>query len=94
MKLIYCIKSYNMKHLYEMKTINYFGLLLTMPSKYKFLSTDSNGKVWACTKQPYIHSNTNIWSNIWCIDYPDIDYIVIAQVDLEGLDWKETLMCV
>ena len=36
-----------MKYLHKMKTVNYFGLELTIEERFRFLHTDSNGEVWA-----------------------------------------------
>lgn len=67
------------------KKVNYFGLELVVEKEAKFLATDENGGVYSFTKETEINKdNESVWygkGTEW-----------IAEVDLEGLDWRETLV--
>lgn len=65
------------------KTVIYFGLSITIPDRYTTVTTDADGSVYAWAAEPYI--NGNFWSD------PDVPYILIAKVNLHGLNWRETL---
>lgn len=74
-----------MKYLHNMKTVNYFDIKLTIEEHFKFLHTDPSGEVWASIKKPYIKNG------IWAIP-GDFDFKIVAEVDLEDMNWTETLM--
>lgn len=75
-----------MKYLHNMmKTVNYFGIKLTIEEHFKFLHTDPSGKVWASIKKPYIKNGILVIP-------VDFDFKVVAVVDLEDMNWTETLM--
>lgn len=67
------------------KTVDYFGLQLTVPLFINFIATDSDGEVYGYEIKPsddvYWEPNGN----------NDLDYYIIATVNLHGLDWRETL---
>lgn len=67
------------------KTVDYFGLQLTVPLFINFIATDSDGEVYGYENKPY----DDVY---WEPDGDnDLDYYIIATVNLHGLDWRETL---
>lgn len=71
-----------MKLINGQKQVEYFGLTLYVPDWVKWIATDANGEVFAYSKI------LNQWGDMF--DGNDPKYI--TQVDLEGMDWRETLM--
>ena len=76
-----------MRYLHKMKTVNYFGLELTIEERFRFLHTDSNGEVWATEERPH---NKN--GSIWTISPTEWAFKSIAEVDLEGMNWYDSLL--
>lgn len=70
------------------KVIEFHGIKLTVPNWVTYLACDKNGTLMGYEGGP-IHCNVEYGR--WV---PDIDagyYEKIAKVDLEGLDWTQTL---
>jgi hypothetical protein len=68
------------------KTVSYFGIDLIVADYIKFIVTNSRGEVYGSKDEPELDHQ-----NGWLYDYYAFsDYI--ASVDLEGMDWKDTLM--
>lgn len=76
-----------MKYLHKMKTVNYFGLELTIEERFRFLHTDSNGEVWATEEKPHNHNGV-----MWAISPTEWGFKQIAEVDLEGMNWYDSLL--
>lgn len=70
-------------NLSQTKTINYFGMGITIPDWAKYLATDRDGSVYAYDNKPSIDGDD------WFVDHSSITSI--ATVNLHGLDWRETL---
>ena len=72
-----------MKFAEPMKEVDYHGLKLTVPERCKFIASDADGETWAYELNP--KSFPLHWGYIkngYCI----------GALDLEGMDWKETLI--
>lgn len=65
------------------KTVNYFGTELQIPSFAQYIATDRDGEVWCYDEQPQCMNHQ------WVSD--SLNVLTIANVNLHGLDWKETL---
>jgi hypothetical protein len=73
-----------MKQLTPQKTVNYFGIYLIVPDEKGWLTTDSDGSVYWYDTKPVKDGYE------WGGDYGSM--IFICKVDLEGMDWKNSLM--
>lgn len=72
------------------KDVNFFGVTLTIPDCVDYLACDKNGTVWGYEElSPNISHRHGKW---FAQDVEDYDYYEIAHVDLEGLDWTQTLI--
>jgi len=67
------------------KQVNYFGITLSVPSWSNYLATDSDGEVWAFCNKPKAEGKDWVLSR-------GIEAEHVANVDLEGEDWKNTLV--
>lgn len=67
------------------KTVNYFGLSLTVPKNIDYIATNSNGNVYGYFREP------ERCSEFWDSHYDGFPKVILATVNLHGLDWKETL---
>lgn len=77
----------------QKKKVIYFGMELMVPFWTKYVATEDDGLVLAFKSKPVVLDETGkkfglvIWNN------PDADEMEeIATVDLEGMNWKETLV--
>jgi len=69
-------------------TVDYFGNLLSVPEGTKYIATDSDCAVnayWDCGDEP-IQTNDYTWYS----NYADVTFV--GEADLEGMNWKDTLM--
>lgn len=73
-----------------MKTVQYFNLELIVPEDIKYISVDSDGEIilWIGVHAPYVRMYT-VGVDDWFGEIYDYD---VGQVDLEGVDWRETLV--
>ncbi|MCT8345118.1 MULTISPECIES: hypothetical protein [Photorhabdus] len=69
--------------------VNYFGIELSVPHWTKFIATDESGLVFACNMLP--RTEFNCYER-WDSDSPSFRDEIIAVVDLEEMDWEETLV--
>lgn len=70
------------------KVVKFHGINLTVPNWVTYLACDKNGILMGYEDDPIC---CNVEYGRWV---PDIDagyYEKIAKVDLEGLDWTQTL---
>ena len=75
-----------MKQLTAQKQVNYHGINVIVPANTRWLATDSDGYLGAYSDQCFAPTLKNrVWDN-------DQEYINICQVDLEGMDWRDSLM--
>ncbi|EKK5568010.1 hypothetical protein PN823_004430 [Enterobacter hormaechei] len=76
-----------------LKTVDYFGIPLDIPHDTRYLAASPRGTVsaWSDSQpKPVKAYNGGYW---WTGD--DHDFLgEVAQVDLEGLDWTKTCVCV
>lgn len=68
------------------KVVNYFGVELMLDTEVKYLVTTKDGDIVASKHTPELDPQLG-----WLYDY-DAHSEFIAVVDLEGMDWKDTLM--
>lgn len=73
----------------QTKPVKYFGLYLNVPYTANYIATDEDGMVWCYDNKPEINK---FYSDCWTYRGYDNNFIEIAEVDLEGMDWKDTLM--
>lgn len=67
------------------KTVNYFGLSLTVPEDIDYIATNSYGGVYGYFSEP------ELCDEFWDNRRYGIPKVRLATVNLHGLDWKETL---
>ncbi len=67
------------------KTVNYFGLSLTVPEDIDYVATNSYGVVYGYFSEP------ELCDEFWDTHYDGFPKVRLATVNLHGLDWKETL---
>lgn len=70
----------------DFKTVDYFGIQITVESDINYLATTSSGVVIAFEQEPELDPKCG-----WLSQWEDFT-ISVATVDLEGRDWKETLL--
>lgn len=75
-----------MKFIEEQKKIQYFGIELVIPANIKYIATDESGYIYAYTCKPIEEEMQ--WFAL------NGDIVELCIVDLEGVDWKETLVCI
>ena len=75
------------------KTVDYYGIQVTIHSDYKYLATDSLGFLHAYDHKPIAIPLGDGSRGAWGVDprKKHGDYVYIGDVDLEGEDWRETL---
>lgn len=69
------------------KEVEYFGVKIMVPENSKYLATNGMGSVYASNKE-LTASNIN---DYWCTTGAGT-LALITKVDLNGIDWRETLM--
>lgn len=70
----------------DFKVVDYFGVMLGVNVDIKYLVTTPQGGVVASVNKPELDPELD-----WLYEWEDLN-ICIATVDLEGMDWKDTLM--
>lgn len=71
-----------------MKTLDYFGESIEIPSQCKFVSTDEDGDVWAFTTKPEVNDG-GVW---WSDGYNLSDFYYVDNIELPpDVDWKDSL---
>lgn len=72
------------------KTVQYFDLSLKVPEETKYISVDASGEIilWMNVIKPFIEMFLYDDGEGWTGEV--IEYYV-GHVDLEGMDWKDTL---
>jgi hypothetical protein len=68
------------------KTVDYFGLKLIVDKDTNYLTTSPEGSVIASFGVPELDPTLG-----WMYDWGTYT-TVVAEVDLEGVDWKDTLV--
>lgn len=68
----------------QTKRVEYFGLPLTVPFWAKYLGTDKDGELYAYESEPAKDRES------WYLF--DMNLQMIGLVDLEGLNWSESLV--
>ncbi len=72
----------------ESKKVNYFGLIIVIPWFANYLAVDQDGTLNAFQNKPILNEKGLFW---WT-DPTCEQFQQIAVVDLEDMDWKETLI--
>jgi hypothetical protein len=75
-----------MKQLTPQKSVNYHGINLIVPNNTKWLATDKSCLLCAYFENEPYDTGYNEWNNLHS------DRIFICQVDLEGMDWRDSLV--
>ena len=75
--------------LQETKEVEYFSLTLTVPKTVNYIATDEDGDVYGLSHKPHIYRN--FWRRDDSDFYNSIE-VWVATVDLEGMDFKDTLV--
>jgi hypothetical protein len=70
----------------DYKEVNYFGVKLAVDSNIRWLTTTAKGEVIASFDKPDLDLDCG-WLYSW-----EAFSTSIAVVDLEGMDWKDTLV--
>lgn len=69
----------------HMITVDYFGVTLTVPN-CGCLATDSDGKCYWYMIEPYPSTRA-----LWFDNNPNNSVFHVCDLDLNGMDWRETL---
>lgn len=74
----------------KFKSVQYFNLNLVVPEETKYITVDQDGViiVWFGIEKPYIQQ-FDFQVLDWCGEMIEYD---VGEVDLEGMDWKDTLV--
>lgn len=67
------------------KAFNYHGMVMTAPCWAKWIAVDMDGAVYVYDAEPFICGSNEYWS---VEGTPHL----LCYVDLEGADWRKTLM--
>jgi len=73
------------------KDVTYFDIPLNIPKQIKYLATDADGMVWGYEDKPRAIEGVGVLVSQWvnATDRPQV--VKIGEVDLQGLDWRDTL---
>lgn len=72
------------------RVVEYHGINVEMLRDERYLAVDKNGEIWAHYDEPIIRphdAERGQWGLSRCAKLPRI----VGVVDLEGLEWAETL---
>lgn len=72
----------------DLKLIEYFEIELYVPFWASWIAADSHGRIWVFATKPVKGFGNSYMSPIGS------RYDRIAIVDLEGMNWEETLVCI
>lgn len=72
-----------------LREVNYYGIKFLVPSPVRYLAADKDGELFGYINKPVIEEE-GWWLSLG-IGLNSADYRV-AEVDLEGLDWKDSLL--
>ncbi len=79
--------------LYEtQKTVEYFGLILTIPEVSGWLATDLDGWVWYHSHKPKMCNNEWLFEyDCEACDCSTMESVRLCKVNLNDIDWTTTL---
>lgn len=66
--------------------VYYYGIKFQLPYWIRYLAVDKNGSLYGYMDYPLLYDSS--WSAL------SGNVIRIGTVDLEGINWEETLVCV
>lgn len=66
--------------------VDYFGMQIIVPKYYRYLAVDSDGSLFAHRQKPELFPLDK--TARWFSGFSDT---FLGDVDLEGMDWRETL---
>jgi hypothetical protein len=70
------------------KTLDYYGEIIQIPSQCKFVATDENGEVWAFTSKPEVNNDGRWWSDGYTLS----DFYYVGDIELPpDVDCKDSL---
>lgn len=85
------MKLLEAKHPLSLKPVEYFGAEFQVPAETRWLATDANGFVLSYSSRPTI--DLECADDRWLYDKDDtVITDMVAIVNLQGYDWKETLV--
>ena len=89
-----CEVSMKLLSIPEQKKVTYFGIDIMVPVWGKFIVTEDDGVVlvFKSKPEPLDESNKKYYGLVIWSDPDANDFVEVARVDLEGMDWKETLV--
>jgi hypothetical protein len=76
------------ERIYNPVNVQYMGVFMPVPPHFNFLATDENGKLYGYRLKPTIDVAMGFWRA------EPQDSVFLAQVDLQGKDWRESLAAV
>lgn len=78
----------------DLKTVNYFGMVISIYVDHHYIATDEDGMVVSYAEKPIIDPVR--CEGMWVCPEETMndDHNPVVMVDLEGTDWKDTLVCV
>lgn len=77
-----------MKLTTQFRTVDYFGIKLQVSEDVKFIATDEDGSVFTYTSEVEPINQAWLRKNNGELSHAS----KIAEVDLEGMNWHETLL--
>lgn len=70
------------------KKVKYFGMELIVPQYTKYITVDAYGIVCVYARKPQEGFGSSFMAPL------NTKYEMVAVVDLEGMDWRDTLVCI
>ncbi|WPJ68511.1 hypothetical protein OMDBNIEC_00025 [Salmonella phage STP-SP5] len=70
------------------KEVEYFGCTFNVPEWVRWLSTDFDGTTYGYAYKPSLKDGNIKWTP----NFEDEEYCEMAQVDLEGINWRKSLV--
>lgn len=72
----------------KLKEVDYHGIKLTIMEGYKYIATDKDGHTWAYLFKP---TECKHFCGVFDSRHDD-DPMLLCTVDLEEMNWRDTLM--
>lgn len=74
----------------QYKTVHYFDLTLAVPATANFISVDEEGRLYLWLYEPVLRKFAD-GDDAWYDWSGEVVDFYAGTVDLEGMDWKDTL---
>ena len=82
------MKILNVRTMQDTKTVKYFGNDLVILSNEFYLAVDSDSSLYAYGERPSLSIDDGSWG------YDGEDYRRVGDVNLEGIEWDESLVSI